>query len=384
MFSRGIIEHGPVKPGAVVLDVVTSPVQAPFFIAAGASHLNQQAEIRKQTEELLAALEKKPELLLDPDANERWRHAGLSRGVAEWVVYKVESPDGFNEDMLFELLRHDHQVKGEIIYNVVIPPRASLALLERLYVNYATQCLKEEFRHGDRHMPSLARSYQRKAVLIQCYERSDEWDAFIQLQPAKAKELLAAYKGQDRRGMPDWVRYLDSAMERENSGENARIRARRQVIERVERDSGVLFKQDFWGEISDPELRREVKWWIRDRFYRPELKFTDDQLFELFRRDSVVPREVRLSEFPVSLGPSRRPDFFERIYQDRLIHFPEGSGLEMQYWCARAVGEERWTMEKCAAPFAKRYPEKARELIRKCEGLPARPGFLWELERELR
>jgi hypothetical protein len=212
--SRGITEHGPVKPGAVVLDVATSPVQAPFLIVGGVMHLNQQAEIRKKTEEVLADFEKKPELLLDPDAKDRWHSTSIRRGVAEWVAKKVESPDGFSEDMLFELLRHDHKVQGDIGY-VAIPPRASVALLDRLYVNYATQCLKEEFRYGDHHMPSLARSYVRQSGrTVKYYSDYEVWAAFVQLQPAKAKELRTAYAGQDERSMPDWVKELVRAMER--------------------------------------------------------------------------------------------------------------------------------------------------------------------------
>lgn len=385
--SQGIVEKGPVKPGAVVLDVVTSPIQAPVFIVGGAMHLQHKAEVRSRAEAVIADLEKNPELLLDPQSQARWNDNDINNQVAKWVVQKVESPDGFKEDLLFELLRHDTALTGYVGRSFRIPERASIELLDRLYDNYHAHCLVTDSFHPG-HIKGLVQAYAQKSSVGPrgMFER-DLWDDFIFLQPAKAKELRSAYSDESKSRPPEWWQELRQAWAREASGESADNRSARRSIDRAARDAGVLFKPDFWAELPAARSRWLVGNWMRTKLARNELLLSDDQFFEIFRADGVLPSEVAYLPFPADLGPNSKSALFKRIYEHNVSLIaadgstPRSFYWTMERWCAHAIDKHSWDGAQCTALFLRRYPEQARELIRRCAGHPNRPSFVRDLER---
>jgi len=165
--------------GAVVLDAVTLPVQAPVLLGSGVNHIREETKIRRETDAILAELEKDPELLFDAKMIGRCHH-GLARvEVAKWADLKAEQPGGLQEDLLYELLRH----KGHPFVSLSrIPDHLSPGLLERLYADRAAHCLSSGV--CEYHMEKLLRAFVLK--------NGDSMEQFILKHPAKARELLAA------------------------------------------------------------------------------------------------------------------------------------------------------------------------------------------------
>lgn len=368
---------------AVALDVVTAPIQIPLFLAAdsvsGGLKGAHDSKIRAEAAKYIAVLEKNPELILDPTAKSGWdKEVTSSYHVTDWIVAKVKSPDGFNEDMLFEIFRHDSKVQ----WHGEIPERASAALLDRL-----------TFDHGDRcrrsfcvHMFTLMRAYTRSPYDA---DMQDVCDDFILQHPAKAKELWLLNQGSARRGAPDWWRLLDSAWGRAQSGKAAAKRTGRLAIDRAAKDPGLLVQKDFWAGIPDSESRAWVITWMQRDLADLRTRFTQEQLFELFRADNNLPEQVNRISIPWHIDPIRNRALFERIYQHNLSLVPGGGAAplvedcRLDQWCARAVSKEVWD-EKLAPIFVERFPDRAREIILRFKGLQNRPSWVLQLEQAAR
>ncbi len=368
---------------AVALDVVTAPIQIPLFLAAdsvsGGLKGAHDSKVRAEAAKYIAVLEKNPELILDPTAKSAWdKEVTNSYHVTDWIVAKVKSPDGFNEDMLFKIFRHDSKVR----WHGEIPERASTALLDRLTVDHSDNCRQSYCQH----MFTLMRAYTRSPYDADMQEVCDD---FILQHPAKAKELWMLNQGSARRGAPDWWRLLDSAWERAQSGKTAAKRTGRLAIDRAAKDPGLLVQKDFWAGIPDSESRAWVITWMQRDLADFRTRFTQEQLFELFRADNNLPDQVNRISIPWHIDPIRNRALFERIYQHNLSLVPGGGAAplvedcRLDQWCARAVAKEVWD-EKLAPVFVERFPERAREIILRFKGLQNRPSWVLQLEQAAR
>ena len=368
---------------SVALDVLTAPVQIPLFMVAdgvsGGLKKSRDAKVEEQAKAYIAVLEKNPELILDPTAKSPWdTEVTDSPHVMSWIRGKVKSPDGFNDDMLFEIFRHDSKVR----WHGEIPERASAALLDRLYVDHGDRCR----RSFCMHMDTLMRAYTRSP-----YDANiqDVCDDFILQHPAKAKALWMLNQGSARRGAPDWWRLLDSAWERVQSGEAAAKRTGRLAIERAIKDPGLVVRKDFWAGVPDPESRAWVISWIQRDVADFRTRFTQEQIFELFRADNNLPHQVNRIPIPWHVDPARNRVLFEKIYQHNLSLVPGGGApplvedCRLDQWCARAVSANAWD-EKLAPVFVERFPERAGEIISRFKGVKNRPSWVLQLEQAIR
>ncbi len=370
-------------PAAVALDVLTVPVQIPLFVAAdGVSRglkSSHDAKIQEQAKAYIAVLEKNPELILDPTAKSAWdKEVTDSPHVMNWIRGKVKSPDGFNEDMLFEIFRHDSKVR----WHGEIPERASAALLDRVYVDHSDLCR----RSFCNHMYTLMRAYTRSPYNA---DINDVCDDFILQHPAKAKALWMLNQGSARRGAPDWWSLLDSAWGRAQSGKAAAKRAGRLAIERATKDPGLVVRKDFWAGVPDAESRAWVIGWMQRDMADFGTRFTHEQLFELFRADNNLPDQVNRIPIPWHVDLTRNRVLFEKIYQHNLSLVPGGGvppmveDCRLDQWCARAVAGGVWD-EKLAPVFVERFPERAREIILRFKGVKNRPSWVLQLEQAIR
>ena len=376
--------NGP-SAGAVVLDAVTLPVQAPVLLAAGAEHMQENIKIRQETDAILAELEKNPELLFDAKMIGRCTH-GLTRSeVAKWAKLKAEQPEGFQEDLLYELLRH----KGHPFVHISpIPKHVSPALLERLYADRAAHCLSSG--QCDYHMEALL-----TAFLLRSEGRMEQ---FVLSHPAKAKELLAAYDdfdGPSSNRPPSWWYGLRAAERKVSSGEYQAMLAGRQATKRLDNDPSLLLSPEFWAGLPRPESRAEVRSWLTQALQAKEKNvFTDAQLFELWKGDNALPDEVRLTFLPDQIDPRDKPELFEKIFAYNVVLWPDQPSrrsrveLFLEAWCYRAIGEKRpwnnppWSREN-SRKFVALYPEHARSLVARYKGKKAAPYFVHVLRDDL-
>jgi hypothetical protein len=372
--------NGP-TPGAVVLDAVTFPVQAPVLLAAGANRMHENAKIRQETDAILAELEKTPELLFDAKMIGRCSHGMTRIEVAKWANLKAELPEGFQEDLLYELLRH----KGHPFVSFSkIPDHLSPDLLERLYADRAAHCLSSGV--CEYHMEKLLRAFVLK--------NGDSMEQFILNHPAKARELLAAYHDVGEpapTNQPSWWRWLRESDRKVSSGEYQAMLAGREAVARLDKDPSLILSPDFWAGLPRAESRTMARTWLTQALYSKEKNvFTDEQLFALCKADNVLPDEVRLTFLPDQINPKDKPELFEKLFAYNIVLWPDEASrrarveLFLEAWCYRAIGEKRpgnnppWSREN-SRKFVALYPEHARSLVARYKGKKSSPYFVHEL-----
>ncbi|MFM2211964.1 MAG: hypothetical protein RL639_1158 [Verrucomicrobiota bacterium] len=367
-------------PGAVALDAVTLPVQAPVLLAAGANRIHDESKIRRETDAILAELEKDPELLFDAKMIGRCSHGMTRIEVAKWANLKAELPEGFQEDLLYELLRH----KGHPFVSFSkIPDHLSPDLLERLYADRAAHCLSSGV--CEYHMEKLLRAFVLK--------NGDSMEQFILKHPAKARELLAAYHDVGEpapTNQPSWWRGLRESDRKVSSGEYQAMLAGREAVARLDKDPSLILRPEFWAGLPRPESRALVRSWLTRALDSKEKSvFTDEQLFELCKADGPLPDEVRLFFLPERINPRDNPELFERIFAHSLAWEPgiadrrsRAESLLLE-WCYRAIDEKRpwnkpWSREN-AKRLVARYPEHCRKLVNRYKGQKYAPSFHHEI-----
>lgn len=372
--------NGP-TPGAVVLDAVTLPVQAPVLLAAGANRMHENAKIRQETDAILAELEKNPELLFDAKMIGRCSYGQARFEVTKWANLKAEQPEGFQEDLLYELLRH----KGHPFVGLSkIPTHTSSALLERLYADRAAHCLSSGL--CEYHMEALLQAFVPRHV--------DAMEQFIVAHPAKARELLAAYDDSGEPSSnrpPSWWHGLRAAERKVSSGEYQAMLAGRQATKRLDNDPSLILSPDFWAGLPRAESRTMARTWLTQALYSKEKNvFTDEQLFALCKADNVLPDEVRLTFLPDQINPKDKPELFEKLFAYNIVLWPDEASrrarveLFLEAWCYRAIGEKRpgnnppWSREN-SRKFVALYPEHARSLVARYKGKKSSPYFVHEL-----
>jgi hypothetical protein len=376
----GMGNGGGPKAGAVVLDAVTLPVQAPVLLAAGANRIHEESKVRREIDAILAELEKDPELLFDAKMIGRCDHGLVRIEVAKWANRKAEQPGGLQEDLLYELLRH----KGHpFVYISPIPKHVSSALLERLYADHAAHCLS--LGVCEYHMEALLRAYVPRPL--------DAMEQFIVAQPAKARELLATYHGVGDpapTNQPSWWRGLREADRKVSSGEYQAMLAGREAVARLDKDPSLILRPEFWAGLPRPESRALVRSWLTRALDSKEKSvFTDEQLFDLCKADGPLPDEVRLTFLPERINPRDNPEIFERIFAHSLAWEPgiadrrsRAESLLLE-WCYRAIDEKRpwnkpWSREN-AQRLVARYPEHCRKLVIRYKGQKYAPSFHHEI-----
>ena len=371
--------------GAVVLDAVTLPVQAPVLLGSGVNHIREESKIRGEVDAILAELEKDPELLFDAKMIGRCHH-GLARvEVAKWAELKAEQPGGLQEDLLYELLRH----KGHPFVSLSrIPDHLSPGLLERLYADRAAHCLSSGV--CEYHMEKLLRAFVLK--------NGDSMEQFILKHPAKARELLAAYHDvgdPTPTNQPSWWRGLRESDRKVSSGEYQAMLAGREAVARLDKDPSLILRPEFWAGLSRPESRTLVwSWLTRALDSKEKSVFTDEQLFELCKADGPLPDEVRLTFLPEQINPKDKPELFEKIFAYHVVLWPDQTfgrsrvELLLEAWCYRAIGEKRpwnnppWSREN-SKKFVALRPEHARSLVDSYKGKKSAPYFVHVLRESL-
>ncbi|MFZ9412497.1 MAG: hypothetical protein ACO28N_03340 [Opitutales bacterium] len=371
--------------GAVVLDAVTLPVQAPVLLGSGVNHIREETKIRRETDAILAELEKDPELLFDAKMIGRCHH-GLARvEVAKWAELKAEQPGGLQEDLLYELLRH----KGHPFVSLSrIPDHLSPGLLERLYADRAAHCLSSGV--CEYHMEKLLRAFVLK--------NGDSMEQFILKHPAKARELLAAYHDvgdPTPTNQPSWWRGLRESDRKVSSGEYQAMLAGREAVARLDKDPSLILRPEFWAGLPRPESRTLVwSWLTRALDSKEKSVFTDEQLFELCKADGPLPDEVRLTFLPEQINPKDKPELFEKIFAYHVVLWPDQTfgrsrvELLLEAWCYRAIGEKRpwnnppWSREN-SKKFVALRPEHARSLVDRYKGKKSAPYFVHVLRESL-
>jgi hypothetical protein len=372
--------NGP-TPGAVVLDAVTLPVQAPVLLGVGMNRIHDESKIRRETDAILAELEKDPELLFDAKMIGRCSHGMTRIEVAKWANLKAELPEGFQEDLLYELLRH----KGHPFVSFSkIPDHLSPDLLERLYADRAAHCLSSGV--CEYHMEKLLRAFVLK--------NGDSMEQFILNHPAKARELLAAYHDVGEpapTNQPSWWRWLRESDRKVSSGEYQAMLAGREAVARLDKDPSLILSPDFWAGLPRAESRTMARTWLTQALYSKEKNvFTDEQLFALCKADNVLPDEVRLTFLPDQINPKDKPELFEKLFAYNIVLWPDEASrrarveLFLEAWCYRAIGEKRpgnnppWSREN-SRKFVALYPEHARSLVARYKGKKSSPYFVHEL-----
>jgi hypothetical protein len=392
----GMGNGGGPPAGAVVLDAVTLPAQLPLFAVVGVSKAHQNAKAREEIRLLLAELEQNPELIFDKKRQSFFRLHDQDKAIKEWLSLKVEQPQAFDDDFLYELYRHKTAAAA---VPDQIPRRASPALLDRLFADYAAHCVSDSSWHHY-HLHKLYRVYASP----DCRDSADILDEFIMAQPAKAKQLLSVFDpgsgGGPAHAPWEW-QSLNQANERVKSGAAAARFAGRKAVRRAEKDPSVVLRADFWAELPRYESRALVEaWMIRALRSKVGTVFKDEQLFELYKMDNVVPQRHRLTFLPEQISPREKLALFEHVYDHNIGLVPDSAeytglvpdsadkylGLSslLQAWCLRAIGEEQWVKKETADKFVSRYPQRSQQLVDQYRLRGSPPSFVSEIEAALR